>query len=76
MDDLLPSYESAIKQDPWELIARYLPSKDLCSSALVCQKWHAIFTPELWGNPASHFGVQNDTVYGMRKLEDNELEHF
>jgi hypothetical protein len=21
-------------------------------------------TPQLWGNPASHFGVQNDTVYG------------
>jgi hypothetical protein len=76
MDDLLPSYESAIKQDPWALIARYLPSNDLCSSALVCQKWHAIFTPELWGNPASHFGVENDTVYGMRSLEDDELDHF
>ncbi|ORY02461.1 hypothetical protein BCR34DRAFT_605563 [Clohesyomyces aquaticus] len=63
MDDLLPSYESAIEQNPWELVARYLPSGDLCSAALVCQKWHEIFTPRLWGNPASHFGVQNDTVY-------------
>ncbi|KAF2641719.1 hypothetical protein P280DRAFT_497663 [Massarina eburnea CBS 473.64] len=63
MDDLLPSYESAIKQDPWELIARYLPSETLCAAALVCQKWHKTFTPQLWGNPASHFGVQNDTVY-------------
>ncbi|KAF2691866.1 hypothetical protein K458DRAFT_381711 [Lentithecium fluviatile CBS 122367] len=63
MDDLLPSYESAIKQDPWELVARYLASDDLCSAALVCQQWHGIFTPQLWGNPCSHFGVQNDTVY-------------
>ncbi|KAF2476575.1 uncharacterized protein BDR25DRAFT_277817 [Lindgomyces ingoldianus] len=63
MDDLLPSYESAIEQNPWELVAKYLPSDDLCSAALVCQKWFEIFTPRLWGNPASHFGVQNDTVY-------------
>ncbi|KAF2177026.1 hypothetical protein K469DRAFT_604884 [Zopfia rhizophila CBS 207.26] len=63
MDDLLPSYESVIEQNPWGLIAQYLPSDDLCSCALVCQKWHEIFTPRLWGNPASHFGVQNDTVY-------------
>jgi hypothetical protein len=65
MDDLLPSYESAIRQSPWELVAPYLPSKDLCSAALVCQNWHDVFTPQLWGAPASHFGVQNDTVYGM-----------
>ncbi|KAF1958868.1 hypothetical protein CC80DRAFT_524268 [Byssothecium circinans] len=63
MDDLLPSYESAIRQDPWELIAPYLPSETLCAGALVCQRWHEIFTPQLWGNPASHFGGQNDTVY-------------
>jgi hypothetical protein len=76
MDDLLPSYESAIKQDPWELVARHLPSGDLCSAALVCLKWHGIFTPELWGNPASHFGVQNDTVYGMRTQADGELNSY
>ncbi|KAJ4362181.1 hypothetical protein N0V95_001529 [Ascochyta clinopodiicola] len=63
MDDLLPSYESAIHQNPWTLIAPYLPSDDICSSALVCKKWHEIFTPHLWGSPASHFGVENDTVY-------------
>ncbi|CAO2657395.1 Nn.00g035210.m01.CDS01 [Neocucurbitaria sp. VM-36] len=63
MDDLLPSYESVVDQNPWTLVARYLPSDDLCSAALVCQKWHEIFTPNLWGSPASHFGVQNDTVY-------------
>ncbi|KZM19693.1 uncharacterized protein EKO05_0004306 [Ascochyta rabiei] len=63
MDDLLPSYESAIQQNPWTLIAPYLPSDDICSAALVCKKWHEIFTPHLWGSPASHFGVENDTVY-------------
>ncbi|KAF1833798.1 hypothetical protein BDW02DRAFT_598741 [Decorospora gaudefroyi] len=63
MDDLLPSYESAIRRDPWILVAPYLPSQDLCSATLVCKKWHGIFTKSLWGNPASHFGVQNDTVY-------------
>lgn len=64
MDDLLPSYASAVEQNPWALVARYLPSDDLCSAALVCRKWHEVFTPNLWGSPASHFGVQNDTVYG------------
>ncbi|KAH8696852.1 hypothetical protein GQ44DRAFT_666124 [Phaeosphaeriaceae sp. PMI808] len=63
MDDLLPSYENAIHQDPWVLIAPYLPSDSLCPAALVCRKWHQIMTPQLWGNPASHFGAQNDTVY-------------
>ncbi|KAI2477726.1 F-box domain containing protein [Pyrenophora tritici-repentis] len=63
MDDLLPSYESVIQRDPWILVAPYLTSKDLCSAALVCRKWHDIFTRHLWGSPASHFGVQNDTVY-------------
>ncbi|KAF9699231.1 hypothetical protein EKO04_002966 [Ascochyta lentis] len=63
MDDLLPSYESAMDQDPWTLIAPYLPSDDICSAALVCKRWHEIFTPHLWGSPASHFGVENDTVY-------------
>ncbi|CAI6336001.1 unnamed protein product [Periconia digitata] len=63
MDDLLPSYESAIEQNPWELVAPYLNSQSLCTASLVCQKWHEVFTPHLWGAPASHFGVQNDTVY-------------
>jgi hypothetical protein len=65
MDDLLPSYESAIRTSPWTLIAPYLPSDDICAAALVCRKWHKIFTPQLWGSPASHFGIENDTVYGQ-----------
>ncbi|OCL11780.1 hypothetical protein AOQ84DRAFT_313335 [Glonium stellatum] len=63
MDDALPSYETAITKDHWKIVARYIPSRDLCNAALVCQKWHEIFAPQLWGNPASHFGAQNDTVY-------------
>ncbi|KAJ4984142.1 hypothetical protein SVAN01_10374 [Stagonosporopsis vannaccii] len=63
MDDLLPSYESAIQKDPFTLIAPYLTSDAICAAALVCKKWHEIFTPHLWGSPASHFGVENDTVY-------------
>jgi hypothetical protein len=70
MDDLLPSYENAINQDPWALIARYLPSESLCSAALVSRQWHQVMAPQLWGNPASHFGIQNDTVYG--KMADVE----
>lgn len=64
MDDALPSYETAITKDHWKIVAGYIPSRDLCNAALVCQKWHEIFAPQLWGNPASHFGAQNDTVYG------------
>jgi hypothetical protein len=64
MDDLLPSYESATQKDPWTLLAPYLSSDAICAAAMVCKKWHEIFTPHLWGSPASHFGVENDTVYG------------
>ncbi|KAF2814902.1 leucine rich repeat protein [Mytilinidion resinicola] len=63
MDDAPPSYETAITKDHWKIIARYIRSRDLCSAALVCERWHEIFAPHLWGNPASHFGAQNDTVY-------------
>ncbi|KAH4229152.1 hypothetical protein HBI06_092950 [Parastagonospora nodorum] len=63
MDDLLPSYENATNQDPWELVVQYLSSESLCAAALVCRRWHQIMAPQLWGNPASHFGVQNDTLY-------------
>ncbi|KAH6620069.1 hypothetical protein C7974DRAFT_225759 [Boeremia exigua] len=63
MDDLLPSYESAVQQNPFTLIAPYLSSDSICAAALVSKKWHKIFTPHLWGSPASHFGVENDTVY-------------
>jgi hypothetical protein len=72
MDDLLPSYESAIQQDPWTLVAPYLSSDAICAAALVCKKWHEIFTPHLWGSPASHFGVENDTVYGTLLCIFNE----
>ena len=59
-----PSYGQATAVNAWDLIAEYIPSSDLCSAASVCQQWHATFAPHLWGNPASHFGDENDKVYG------------
>lgn len=63
MEAAPPSYERATLIDYWDIIARYVPSNDLCSAALVCSRWHATFAPHLWGNPASHFGIENDRVY-------------
>lgn len=59
-----PSYGQATAVNAWDLIAEYIPSSDLCAAAVVCREWHATFVPHLWGNPASHFGDENDRVYG------------
>ncbi|KAJ6196641.1 leucine rich repeat protein [Bipolaris maydis] len=61
--DELPSYEAATCPNAWTLIAPYLPSQALCSATLVSREWNKIFTPCLWGSPASHFGEQNDVVF-------------
>ncbi|KAJ5582094.1 hypothetical protein N7535_000714 [Penicillium sp. DV-2018c] len=63
MDLIPPSYESATDRDAWTIIARYIPSSDLCAASLVCRRWHGLFMPFLWGDPASHFGTENDAVY-------------
>ncbi|KAH8422847.1 uncharacterized protein LDX57_000602 [Aspergillus melleus] len=63
MDIVPPSYQSATTRDAWSIIARYIPSSDLCAAALVCRRWHELFMPFLWGDPASHFGTDNDAVY-------------
>ncbi|KAE8375081.1 hypothetical protein BDV26DRAFT_268602 [Aspergillus bertholletiae] len=63
MDLVPPSYQSATTRDAWSFIATYIPSSDLCAATLVCRKWHALFMPFLWGDPASHFGTDNDAVY-------------
>lgn len=63
MEAAPPTYEKATLVDYWDLIAWYIPSNDLCSTTLVSSRWHAIFVPHLWGNPASHFGIENDRVY-------------
>lgn len=63
MDAIPPSYEHAIMRDALAIIADYIPSADLCSASLVNRRWHAIFNPHLWGDPASHFGTENDAVY-------------
>ncbi|EXJ73741.1 uncharacterized protein A1O5_03503 [Cladophialophora psammophila CBS 110553] len=61
--DVPPSYESAVSREAWTIIAPWISSSDLCSACLVSQKWYAIFVPFLWGDPASHFGIENDAVY-------------
>lgn len=63
MDEDLPSYQSAVYQDPCGLIAPYLGPHELFSCALVCRKWQKTFSSQLWGNPMSHFGVEHD-IYG------------
>ncbi|KAL8689467.1 MAG: hypothetical protein Q9218_004872 [Villophora microphyllina] len=64
MDDIPPSYEAAIRRDHWTIIAEYVRSSDdLCAASRVCKRWHQIYAPLLWGNPASHFGTENDRVY-------------
>ncbi|KAL3463182.1 hypothetical protein BJX64DRAFT_129555 [Aspergillus heterothallicus] len=63
MDTVPPSYQTATTRDAWPIIAQYIPSSDLCAVTLVCRRWHRAFVPFLWGNPASHFGTENDEVY-------------
>ncbi|KAK5725520.1 hypothetical protein LTR15_003708 [Elasticomyces elasticus] len=63
MEAFPPSYELATQINHWNIIARYVPSKDLCSAALVSSTWHTTFAPHLWGAPASHFNHENDRVY-------------
>jgi hypothetical protein len=61
--DVPPSYDSSISREAWTIVAPYISSPDLCACCLVSHKWHAIFVPFLWGDPASHFGIANDAVY-------------
>ncbi|OKL58826.1 hypothetical protein UA08_05621 [Talaromyces atroroseus] len=75
MEAIPPSYEHAIMKDALAIIADYIPSADLCAASLVSRRWHAIFNPHIWGDPASHFGTQNDAVYGKRPLVKSILTH-
>ncbi|RAL09516.1 leucine rich repeat domain protein [Aspergillus homomorphus CBS 101889] len=63
MDTVPPSYQAATARDAWSIIAQYIPSSDLCAAALVSRRWHELFMPFLWGDPASHFGTENDAFY-------------
>nr|POE51132.1 hypothetical protein CFP56_70509 [Quercus suber] len=63
MEAAPPSYDKATSVKHWDLIARYVPSEDLCSACLVCSAWHTTFSPQLWGSPASHFGTDDDRVH-------------
>ena len=64
-----PSYDEAVTRDHWSIVARYIHGPDLCEALLVSKRWHQIFAPHLWGNPASHFGTENDRVYGRQRRE-------
>lgn len=63
MENIPPSYEAAIARNSWHIIAPYIPSAELCALNRVNRKLHEVFAPCLWGNPASHFGTENDRVY-------------
>lgn len=63
MEDVPPSYDFAVDREVWRIVAPWISSSDLCSACLVSKKWHVIFIPFLWGDPASHFGTENDAVY-------------
>lgn len=70
LEEIPPSYEHATVRDALAIIAEYIPSADLCAASLVSRRWHAIFVPFLWGDPASHFGTDNDAVYGTTAVHD------
>lgn len=63
MESAPPTYEDATLIDYLDVIARYMPLRDLTAAALVCSRWHAVFAPHIWGNPTSHFGIGDDRVY-------------
>ena len=63
MENVPPSYEIAIARNPWQIVAPYISSNDLCALNRVNHALHKVFAPYLWGNPASHFGTENDRVY-------------
>lgn len=63
MENIPPSYEAAIARNPWQIISPYIPSAELCALNRVNRRLHEVFAPCLWGNPASHFGTENDRVY-------------
>ena len=69
MENIPPSYEVAVARNPWSIIAPYIPSAELCALNRVNQELHHVFAPYLWGNPASHFGTENDRVYGKKQDE-------
>jgi hypothetical protein len=58
-----PPYATAVYRRLWEVVAPYVDESDLYAACLTCQQWHQIFSPYLWGNPATRFGTDNDTVY-------------
>ncbi|KAK2763860.1 hypothetical protein FQN54_009478 [Arachnomyces sp. PD_36] len=77
-----PSYESATTRDPWLLIAPHILSSsktrlsDLRAACLVSRRWHEIFIPLLWGDPASHFEGEYEVLDGDGDGEGRERDLF
>lgn len=63
MDHDLPSYSTAISQDPWPHIAPYIRLSDLPAVARVCNRWNHVFMPLIWGRPSALFGSNEDSLY-------------
>nr|OQO22674.1 hypothetical protein B0A51_16502 [Rachicladosporium sp. CCFEE 5018] len=63
MEAAPPTYELATLRDPIAIIAPYIASTCLSSAALVSRSWHEVFTAQLWGNPSSHFDIEDDQLY-------------
>ncbi|KAK6436567.1 hypothetical protein LTR95_007245 [Oleoguttula sp. CCFEE 5521] len=63
MEAAPPTYELATLRDPVGMAAPYIPSNCLSSAALVSRSWHEVFSAQLWGNPSSHFDVEDDRLY-------------
>ena len=73
MDDVLPSYASAVEKNLWVLVAPYLWSRELYSAGLVSKEWNKTFISYLWGSPAKHFGSQSEGVYGKHTRSDHNI---
>lgn len=60
---LPPPYETVVYQRLWAVIGPYIDLSDLYAACLTCRQWHQVFNPYLWGDPATRFGTDSDTVY-------------
>jgi hypothetical protein len=58
-----PPYETAVYRRLWAVVAPYIDPSDLYAVCLTCRQWHQVFSPYLWGSPATRFGTDNDSVY-------------
>lgn len=85
MEEAPPSYRDVTQADVWQFIGPYLHTTDLVSTAAVCRQWHTAFAPHLWGDPASHFHLNDSGIpagwtkfratLGLARLEVRCMTH-